>query len=173
MRSSPRIFLQQISLQYNYLDTGKMYCVVHVTVLFWHSVYVCVCVCAVGAQSYLTLWTPWTVALQAPLSMGFPRQEYWSGLPFLSPEDPPHPGIEPTPPVSPALQAYFFFYCSAIGEVLDRILYFFLSFWMMGVLIYYGRIIWICLWAFWRQGKYSGEKNSIFPEFYRLPWTML
>ena len=39
---------------------------------------------------------PWTVGLQAPLSMGFPRQEYWSGLPFSSPGDIPHPGIEPT-----------------------------------------------------------------------------
>ena len=39
--------------------------------------------------------TPWTVAYWAPLSMGFSRQEYWSGLPFLSPEDLPDPGIEP------------------------------------------------------------------------------
>ena len=46
--------------------------------------------------------TPWTVAYQAPLSMGFSRQKYWSGLPFPSPEDLPHLGIEPR---SPALQA--------------------------------------------------------------------
>ena len=46
--------------------------------------------------------TPWTVACQAPLSMGFSRQEYWSGLPFPSPGDLPDPGIEPG---SPALQA--------------------------------------------------------------------
>ena len=39
--------------------------------------------------------TPWTVAHQAPRSMGFARQEYWSGLPFPSPWDLPHPGIEP------------------------------------------------------------------------------
>ena len=39
--------------------------------------------------------TPWTVAHQAPLSMGFPRQEHWSGLPFPSPGDLPDPGIEP------------------------------------------------------------------------------
>ena len=39
--------------------------------------------------------TPWTVACQAPLSMGFSRQEYWSGLPFPSPGDLPEPGIEP------------------------------------------------------------------------------
>ena len=46
--------------------------------------------------------TPWTVARQAPLSMGFSRQEYWSGLPFPSPGDLPDPGIEPR---SPALRA--------------------------------------------------------------------
>ena len=38
--------------------------------------------------------TPWTAARQAPPSMGFPRQEYWSGLPFPSPGDLPDPGIE-------------------------------------------------------------------------------
>ena len=46
--------------------------------------------------------TPWTVAYQASLSMGFSRQEYWSGLPFLSPRDLPDPGIKPG---SPALEA--------------------------------------------------------------------
>ena len=45
--------------------------------------------------------TPWTVAYQAMQSMGFSRQEYWSGLPFPSPGDLPNPGIEPG---SPALQ---------------------------------------------------------------------
>ena len=49
-----------------------------------------------------SLATPWTVVLQAPLSTGFPRQEYWSGLPFPSPGDPPNPGIEPK---APALKA--------------------------------------------------------------------
>ena len=49
--------------------------------------------------------TPWTVAHQAPLSMGFSRQEYWSGLPFPSPGDLPDPGIEPPTQGSPALQA--------------------------------------------------------------------
>ena len=47
--------------------------------------------------------TPWTVACQAPLSVGFPRQEYWSELPFPSPGDLPNPGFEP---VCPALQAF-------------------------------------------------------------------
>ena len=49
--------------------------------------------------------TPWTVAYQAPLSMGFSRQEYWSELPFPSPEDLPDPGIES---LSPALAGGFF-----------------------------------------------------------------
>ena len=40
--------------------------------------------------------TPWTVACQAPLSIGFPSQEHWSGLPFPSPSDLPNPGIKPT-----------------------------------------------------------------------------
>ena len=54
------------------------------------------------AKSCPTLVTPWTVARQAPLSMGFSRQEYWSGLPFPSAGDFPNPGIEAR---SPALQA--------------------------------------------------------------------
>ena len=54
------------------------------------------------AQSCLTFCTPWTVAHQAPLSIGFCRQEYWSGLPFSSLGDLPDPGIKPG---SPALHA--------------------------------------------------------------------
>ena len=49
-------------------------------------------------QSRLTLCDPWTVVGQAPLSMGFSRQEYWSGLPFPSPRNLPDPGIEPESP---------------------------------------------------------------------------
>ena len=49
--------------------------------------------------------TPWTVTHQDPLSLGFSRQEYWSGLPFPSPGGLPHPGIEP---LSPALAGGFF-----------------------------------------------------------------
>ena len=54
------------------------------------------------AKSSLTLVAPWTVTCQAHLSMGFSRQEYWSGLPLPSPRDLPDPGIEDGPP---ALQA--------------------------------------------------------------------
>ena len=59
---------------------------------------VCVLSCFSHVQLFATLWT---VARQAPLSMGFSRQEYWSRLPFASPGDLPNPGIEPG---SPALQ---------------------------------------------------------------------
>ena len=48
--------------------------------------------------------TPWTVACQTPLFMGFSRQEFWSGLPFPPPGDLPNPGIEPISPASPVLQ---------------------------------------------------------------------
>ena len=68
---------------------------------------ICICCCA-RVQSSLTLHDPWTIAHQAPLSMGFPRQEYWNGLPFLPPGDLPNPGIELTSLVSPASAGRFF-----------------------------------------------------------------
>ena len=52
--------------------------------------------------------TPWTATHQAPLSMGFSRQEYWSSLPCPPPGDLSDPGMEPTSPVSPALPGRFF-----------------------------------------------------------------
>ena len=61
----------------------------------------CVCACSV-TQMCLTLCDPMTVAHQDPLSMGFPRQEHGSGLPYLSPEALPNPRIKTA---SPALQA--------------------------------------------------------------------
>ena len=65
-------------------------------------IHVCVLNCFSCVQLFANLWT---VACQAPLSMGFSRQEYWSGLPFPYPEDHPNPGIGPT---SPALAGRFF-----------------------------------------------------------------
>ena len=59
--------------------------------------------CVLVVQSFLTLWLPWTVAHQAPLSMGFSRQEYWSGLPCPPPGDLLDPGMEPASLVSPAV----------------------------------------------------------------------
>ena len=51
--------------------------------------------CCLVTKSYPTLYViPWTVALQAPLSMGFPKQEYWSGLPFPFPRDLLDPGVK-------------------------------------------------------------------------------
>ena len=71
------------------------------------KVLVFICCCLV-AKSCPTLATPWTLAHQAPLSMGFPRQEYWSGLPFPSPGDLLDPDIEPRSLMSPALAGRFF-----------------------------------------------------------------
>ena len=89
-----------------------------------------ICYCLV-AKSSATLVTPGTVALQAPLSIGFPRQEYWSGLPFPSPGDLPNPGIKPVslhwqedssttePPGKPYACAYVYvFVCVYITDPL-------------------------------------------------------
>ena len=88
------------------------------------------CVCAYSCVQLFT--TPWIIACQAPLSVEFSRQEYWSGLPFLSPEDLPDPRIEPR---SPTMQTYCLpseppgkppaiFWSSKNWRVLTRILLF-------------------------------------------------
>ena len=65
--------------------------------------------CNVKSLSRAQLFvTPWTITYQALLSMGFSRQEYWSGLPFPSPGDLPDPAIETLLPVSPALAGELF-----------------------------------------------------------------
>ena len=61
--------------------------------------------CFSCVQLFATLWT---VAHQAPLSVKFSRQEYWSGLPYPPPGDLPDPGMEPKSPMSPALLGGFF-----------------------------------------------------------------
>ena len=69
----------------------------------WHTV-----VATVLLLSRVRLFaTPWTVAHQAPLSRGFSRQEYWSGLPCSPPGDLPNPGVEPPSLQSPALAGGF------------------------------------------------------------------
>ena len=78
----------------------------------WEWVIETMAVCP-PAQSLCRVWlseTPRTAAwvCQAPPTMGFSRQEYWSGLPFPSPGDLPDPGIEPTSPVASALAGGFF-----------------------------------------------------------------
>ena len=81
---------------------------VYTTATLWSALFPCSTLKAFEVkesdvdQSCPTLCDPWTVAHQAPPSMGFSRQEYWSGLPFPSPGDLPNPGIEPR---SPTLQA--------------------------------------------------------------------
>ena len=67
-----------------------------------------------ATHSSIPAWrTPWTVARQAPLSMGYPRQKYWSGLPFPSPGDFPNLGIEPRSFASQTVS------CIAVGFFTD------------------------------------------------------
>ena len=74
--------------------------------------------CACELSHFSPVWllvTPWTLAHQAPLCMGFSCQEYWSGLLCPPPGDLPYPGIEPASPVSPALQED-----SSLAELLGK-----------------------------------------------------
>ena len=64
------------------------------------------CTCVLSHVRFYA--TPWAVAHQAPVSVGFPRKEYWSGLPFPTPGDLPDPGIKPVSLASPALAGGFF-----------------------------------------------------------------
>ena len=57
---------------------------------------------------YNAFATPWTVVFQAPLSLEFPRQEYWYALPFPPPRDLSDPGIKPVSPASPVFSGKFF-----------------------------------------------------------------
>ena len=66
------------------------------------------CVHAQLLKLFLTLAILLTIARQAPRSMGFSKQQCWSGLPFLPPGDLPDPGIEPESPESPAFAGRFF-----------------------------------------------------------------
>ena len=75
-----------------------------------------ICACTLSRFSHVQLFeTPWTIARQAPLTMGFSRQEYWSGLPSPPPGDLPTPGIEPASLSSSAVAGRFFT-TSAIWE---------------------------------------------------------
>ena len=97
-----QLFFQGLSLPWPF-----MFLLPNFPVYFLHPhcacVWVCVCLCVLSRVWVFA--TPWTVAHQAPLSMGFPRQEYWSGLLFLTPGEVPDPGIKPA---SPALAGRFF-----------------------------------------------------------------
>ena len=74
----------------------------------WHNWSDLTCTHTLSRFSHVRLYvTSWTVAHQAPLSMGFSRQEYWSGFPCPPPGDCPDPGIEPMSPVLPVPQVDF------------------------------------------------------------------
>ena len=107
--SCDRMLVEWSSNQITSLQTSVPHlkiCAVGMPWWGWWLVLPCVCVCLLSRCSRVRLVvTPWTVAHQAPLSMGFSRQEYWSGLPCPPPGDLPAPGIEPVPPASPAVQA--------------------------------------------------------------------
>ena len=78
----------------------------HATKTVARGKFIMPCACMLHSFSHVRLFaTLWTIAYQAPLSMGFSRQEYWSGLPRPPPGDLPNPGIEPTSLAFPALQA--------------------------------------------------------------------
>ena len=99
------------------------------------STHACMLSCSVMSDSV----TPWIVAHQAPMSMGFSKQEYWSGLPFPPPGDLPDPGIEP---VSPAMEAD-----SKIFKDEDRIC------------LVFGSPSWnICFPLSWVSGQFSNLK---------------
>ena len=87
------------------LSYGICNALLHKNIQNFHHSEVPMLLCAKSLSSVCFFVNPWTVASQAPLSLGFPRQEYWSGLPFLSPGDLPDSGLEPT---SPALAGGFF-----------------------------------------------------------------
>ena len=83
-------------------------CITHIKV-YWNSPLLFVHACMLNHFGHVQLFaTWWTIAQQAPLSMGSSRQEYWGGLPFPPPGDLPNPRIKPTIPGSPALAGGFF-----------------------------------------------------------------
>ena len=115
-RESPPLILLQplwILLGHHFPFPDRSQCLFSVpNILAVHSFYcflTYMCVCMLIHFSRVRLWaTLWTAAHQAPLSMGFSRQEYWSGLPCPPPRDLPDPGMEPRSLMSPALAGRFF-----------------------------------------------------------------
>ena len=82
--------------------------------VWWAIVRACMLSCFSRVRLFAT---PLTVECLAPLSMGFPRQKHWSGLPFAPPGNLPDPGIKPESPMSPALAGGFF----TIGATWDAL----------------------------------------------------
>ena len=98
------IFISCIYWLLNSWTSSNTFLVESLGIVFVYiCIYIYIYIVVVKSLSRVQLFvTPWTAAHQAPQSMGFSRQEYWSGLPFPSPGDLPDPGIEPG---SPALEA--------------------------------------------------------------------
>ena len=117
--------------------------------------------------------TPWAIAHRAPLPLEFPRQEYWSGLPFSSPGDFPDPGIKPMSPASPTLADRFFtteplwmslWYIDTLSEFLAKASLFFWHFSQFS-----GQYAHPRRWAEWeeiflRWVSLWGGKRGIWPE---------
>ena len=99
---------------------------------FYHKKVLCECCHFSRVQVFVT---PWTIARQAPVSMEFSRQEYWSGLPCPAPGDLPNPGTKPTSLTSPAL-AGGFFTIWATWEALDFVKCFFCVNWDDRILLF-------------------------------------
>ena len=89
-----------------HFDSSDLWTIYYPSIWAWGQ-FPDICVLSCFSRVWLCA-NPWTVACQAPLSMGFSRQEHWSGLPFPSPEDLPAPGIEPASLTSPSLAGGFF-----------------------------------------------------------------
>ena len=105
----PHPKLRNIFMTLQTFQEPSFTCITHDKLIYFLFILLhpCCCCCLV-IKSCPTFATPWTIALHAPLPMRFPRQEYWHGLPFLSPGDLPYPGIKHTSPVSLALAGEFF-----------------------------------------------------------------
>ena len=123
--------------------------------------------------------TPWTVAHQAPLSMEFSRQEYWSGLPFPSPGDCPDPEIKTESPVSPTLASGFFTTAPPEKRVcvyiyLQAALVFTLNLFTM-VSSFPSSYIWLIFWLVGFIVKSCGfpmqSRGFVFSRFFH-PWEM-
>ena len=106
--------------------------------------------------------TLWTVALQAPLSMGFSRQEYWSGLPCPPPGDLPGPGIEPTSLTSPALTGRFFT-TSATWKVLNIYI-------KLNHFAVQQKLLQLCKQLYLKQNKTKQCSHSSNPDLSRRGW---
>ena len=124
----------------------------------------------VRAQSYPSSATPWTVACQAPLSMGFPRQEYWNWLPFPSPGAVPNPGIKPA---SPAVAGEFFTSASPLHSYLCTIIsavYKIVGFYLNDL-----PILNLFLWCWWlkRESRVQSQRKEWFSTFVgSCAWTL-